>query len=139
MNAEMYKKVHLLAVKLLKADDANDSEKFSVFYNELKELCEKNEKDDSVNHPVQWEALADFTEDVDLAQTYYATALELAEAVGARDYIASISYSMGQMYLSSGDTKNAFLLANQAKESAKNSPDKELREDIYALLAQIKS
>ena len=138
MNTEMYRNVHLLAVKLLKVDDAGDKEKFNAFYNELKDLCEQNEHDDGVNHPVQWEALADFTEDLDLAQSYYAKALLLAEALSAREYIASVCYSMGQIYLSSGDTEKAQQFASQAKENAHNSSDKELREDILSLLTQIK-
>ena len=90
MNTKLYKKVHTLATELLEAAENDDGELFSRHYLELKTLCDDNENSDK-NHPVQWETLADFTEDLQQALAYYQKALGYAEKIDAKDYMASIS------------------------------------------------
>lgn len=54
MNTKIYKKVHTLAIELLKADDKEDEQAFTRLYQELKALCYDNEGNETKNHPVQW-------------------------------------------------------------------------------------
>ena len=97
MNTNLYKQVHRLAIELLKSADADNEAKFKASYAQLKQLCEENMSDDHKNHPVQWETLADFTEDLDEALAIYQQALDCAVLREAVDYQASISFSMAQL------------------------------------------
>lgn len=138
LNTKIYKTVHLLAVELLKANEADDANRFNELYSELEKLCEDNKQDVINNHPVQWETLADFTEDGDVALDIYMKALAYAEAIDARDYEASICYSCAQILLEKDDKEAALAMAVRAKKVAAGSPDKELIKDINRLLAQFK-
>ena len=70
MNTKIYKRVLFLADHLMAAAQEKNQTKFDGFYSELKELCEAHENTDK-DHPVQWETLADFTDDLVLAVTIY--------------------------------------------------------------------
>ena len=68
MNAKIYKKVLSLTDNLLVAAEQKNQQRFDDFYSQLKLLCEEHENTDK-DHPVQWETLADFTDDLALAVT----------------------------------------------------------------------
>ena len=115
MNTNLYKQVHRLAIELLKADDENNQANFTAHYNHLKQLCEDNVDDDHKNHPVQWETLADFTEDLEEALVIYQKALDYAVIREAIDYQASISFSMAQLLNEIERFDDAFEKAKAAK------------------------
>ena len=83
MNTKLYKKVHSLATEMLLAADEEDDQRFVDYYQELKTLCEEYQ-DKAENHPVQWETLADFTEDVTEAMGLYDKALTFAQSISAK-------------------------------------------------------
>lgn len=139
MNTKIYKEVHRQAIELLKAADSENEEKFMQIYSELKALCEDNENDDVKNHPVQWEALADFTDDTEAALVVYQKALAYAQAIDAHDYIASIGYSMAMLLNESEQKEAALVLASQASESIPHISDSELKREIYALIKELKN
>lgn len=134
MNTKIYKQVHTYAIELLKAADSDDEVRFMAIYTELKALCEDHEADAVKNHPVQWEALADFTDETEEALPIYQKALDYAKVIHAHDYIASIAYSMAMLLNESGQVDNARQLALTAKESVGNVTDNELKREIIALL-----
>ena len=138
MNSPLYKQVHLMAVELLKAADEDNAAVFNRLYAELQALCEQHEQDVALNHPVQWETLADFTEDHQQALALYSKALMLAEALEAREYVASIAYASAQILLELDDRDAALERAIIAKKNVSNSPDKELKSEINSLLASLK-
>lgn len=138
MNSPLYKQVHLLAVELLKAADDDNAAVFNRLYAELQALCEQHEQDVALNHPVQWETLADFTEDHQQALALYSKALALAEALQAKEYVASIAYASAQILLELDDREAALARAIIAKKNVSNSPDKELKSEINSLLASLK-
>ncbi|WP_145999137.1 tetratricopeptide repeat protein [Oceanicoccus sp. KOV_DT_Chl] len=134
MNTKLYKRVHTLAIELLKAAEDENDQVFEKYYEELKVLCVDNERDEIMNHPVQWETLADFTEDSAEALALYQKALGFAEAIDAKDYMASISYAMAIILQETGSAEQALVLARQAHNMASGGEDEELRKEIKALL-----
>ena len=138
MNTKLYKKVHTLAIELLKAADEENDQRFEQFYAELKAICYDNEADEIMNHPVQWETLGDFTEDGEEALAFYQKALDYAQAIDAKDYAASTSYAMASILQEAGDNERALELAKLAHNMASEGPDAELRKEIKALLNKFK-
>lgn len=133
LSTKLYKRVHTLAEELLKAARKEDEASFEALYAELRVLCEEHEGTEK-NHPVQWETLADFTEESDDALILYRKALTFAEAESAYDYIASINYAMAIMLQELGEKEQALVAANHAHAQAGNISDEELKEEIIHLI-----
>jgi len=136
MNTKLYTRVHSLAKGLLDAAEKDNEPFFYRQYEQLQILCEENEKGNK-NHPVQWETLADFTEDSDAAIGYYQKALGYAEAVKAHDYIASINFSMATLLKETGQLDLALSSAQIAEEHASKSEDDNLKQDIASLISSL--
>ncbi len=132
MNTMIYKTVHMLAIELLKSADEDNEAQFNDYYQQLQSLCDDNEAGEK-NHPAQWEALADFTDDIDRALTIYQKALVYAEAIEAKDYMSTINYAMAMLLKERGETGQAMERINAAHASAKNIEDQELQREITAL------
>ncbi|QLE97614.1 tetratricopeptide repeat protein [Neptunomonas phycophila] len=133
LNTKLYKSVHTLAEQLVEAADKADRETFDALYTELKAICIENENTEK-DHPVQWETLADFTEEVDDAIAIYEKALGKAEVINEKDYMASIAYSIATLQLELGENKKAVKYLEEAKINANKSEDLELKADIDQLL-----
>lgn len=136
MTPSFYKLIHQSAVDMMAAAQANDIESFNKLYESLKQICVENQQGKN-NHPVQWETLADFTEDAVVAIDLYEKALAAAEKVKDREYIASIKYAMADRYCEIGNNELALSYAQQAKEIADKLDDTELQDEIRALLKTI--
>lgn len=136
LSTKLYKKVHELAEALLEASQRDDTFLFARLYAELNTLCEENE-DSEKNHPVQWETLADFTEDSDDALVLYQKALAYAEADSAYDYIASINYAIAVLLRDCGNLPGALAAAYQANEQVDNIGDDTLKQEISDLIAEL--
>ena len=136
MNTKIYKAVHTLAGDLMAAAQNNDQATFDVLYAELKSLCTTH-AGTAKDHPVQWETLADFTEELPEAVAIYQRALELAVAQEARDFIASIGYAMAVLELELGERASAMAHLTQARVSAKRIEDRQLRGEINDLLTSL--
>ncbi|MCZ2722003.1 tetratricopeptide repeat protein [Marinomonas sp. 15G1-11] len=133
MNTKIYKAVHTLAEKLLAASHKEDRTEFDVLYAELTAICVDNEDTDK-DHPVQWETLADFTEELEDAIAGYEKALKKAVAINSKDYMSSIAFSMATLQLELGHTDAAIKNLQAAKISANKIADKEFKMEINALL-----
>jgi hypothetical protein len=140
MNTKLYKRVHALATELLNAAQADNQALFDRHYNELKTICYDHESEvggdgeQAKNHPVQWETLADFTEESTTALPLYEKALGYASEIEAHDYVASITYSMARMLKDEGALEQALEYAKQADQSASLTQDNELKRETKALL-----
>jgi len=139
MNTKIHKKLNDLSISLMKAAKREDEKTFYQFYDELKALCLDNEADKTKNHPEQWETLADFTDELEQAITYYKVALTLASDPKDHEFIASINYSMATMYNDAGNTEAALTCAQSAKASMKRVHDKVLLEEIDLLLENLEA
>ena len=136
MNTKIYKSVHSLAEKLMTAAHKDDSESFYSLYAELKAICMDNENTDK-DHPVQWETLADFTEELEDAVVIYEKALAMSNAIDSKDHMSSIGYSMASMQIELGQSEAAIKNLQDAKISAQNIEDDELRDEIDELLGTL--
>jgi len=137
MNTKIYKQVLLHTDHLMAAAQGQEQEKFDDHYLALKQLCEENENTDK-DHPVQWETLADFTDDLTLAITIYQRALVKAEAINDKDFRSSIGFSIAALKVELGDKTGAIEYLEQAKISCNKIPDKELKAEIHDLLEELK-
>lgn len=133
MNTKIYKAVHSLAQKLMHATNRHDKKQFESLYAELEAICVDNEHSDK-DHPVQWETLADFTEELEQALVIYQTALAKAIAMDSKDFISSISLSIAILYVELDQTEAAIHSLKMAQDSAQTIVDKELKEEINTLL-----
>ncbi len=136
MSTKLYKKVHSLATEMLLAADEEDDQRFNTHYEELKTLCGEYE-DKAENHPVQWETLADFTEDLTEAMAIYEKALSFAQSINANDYIASISYAMALLFKEQDEKEHAVNSALQAGKYAAKTEDQQLQREIKQLLKSL--
>jgi len=137
MNTKIYKKVLSLTDNLMAAAQEQNQKKFDGHYLELKKLCEENENTDK-DHPVQWETLADFTEDLALAITIYEQALVKAEAINSKDFRSSIGFSVAALQVELGDKVSAIKHLEKAKISCNKIVDKALKAEIHDLLEELK-
>lgn len=138
MNTKIYKRVLALTNDLMAADQENNQAKFDNYYLQLKQLCEEHENTDK-DHPVQWETLADLTNDLTLAVTIYEHALVKAEAINSKDFRSSIGYSVATLKVELGDKVGAIEHLEKAKISCNKIIDKELKAEIHDLLEELKN
>jgi tetratricopeptide (TPR) repeat protein len=136
MSTQIYKSVHDLAEQLMTAAKKEDRETFESLYAKLQSICIDNENSNK-DHPVQWETLADFTEDLEDAVAGYAKALEKATAMNSKDYMSSIAFSMATLQLELGLTDEAIKNLEAAKASSNKIEDKELKAEIHDLLTSL--
>lgn len=136
MNTKIYKAVHELASKLLQAAENENRDEFDTLYAELSAICTENEGSDK-DHPVQWETLADFTEELEDAVAGYEKALEKAIAINSKDFMSSIAFSMATLQVELGQNEAAIENLKNAKISANKIEDKELKAEISELLEEL--
>lgn len=138
MNTKLYKKVLSLTDSLMAADAQNNQARFDGYYSELKQLCEDNENTPK-DHPVQWETLADLTNDLTLAISIYEHALVKAQAINSKDYLSSIGFSIGSLKAELGDKQGAIGYLEKAKINCNKIIDKQLKAEIHDLLESLKN
>jgi hypothetical protein len=136
MNTKIYKAVHDLAQALMRAASKEDRVKFDELYVQLQQICVDNDNTDK-DHPVQWETLADFTEELEDALVLYAKALEKSVAINSKDHLSSIAFSMATLQLELGQTEAAIKNLQDAKISANKIEDKEFKVEINELLESL--
>ncbi|MEI8606331.1 tetratricopeptide repeat protein [Pseudoalteromonas sp. B160] len=136
MNTKLYKSVLNLAGELMNAAQQQDQVTFDSLYGQLKALCIEHENTEK-DHPVQWETLADFTDEFADALLVYEKALAKANAINAKDYMSSIGYAMATMHVELGQTEAAIVSLQAAQVSANKIPDKALKAEIAQLLQQL--
>ena len=136
MNTKIYKRVLSLTNELMAAVEQKNQKRFDGYYLELKKLCEDNDNTDK-DHPVQWETLADFTDDLALAVTLYKQALVKAEAINSKDFRSSIGFSIASLQVELGNSVDAIEHLEQAKISCNKIADKELKAEIHDLLVAL--
>ncbi len=138
MNTKIYKSVLSLTDNLMAAAQQQNQKRFDGYYLTLKQLCEEHDNTDK-DHPVQWETLADFTEDLALAVTIYQQALTKAEAINSKDFRSSIGFSIAALKVELGDKTGAIEHLEKAKISCNKIVDKQLKAEIHDLLEELKA
>ena len=136
MNTKIYTQVHALAEDLMDAVRKKDKVRFDEYYAELKKVCDDNENSEK-DHPVQWETLADFTDDFDLAISLYDKALVKAEAMNSKDFRSSVAFAIATLKVELGETDSAIEYLEKAKISSNKIADQDLKDEINALLEKL--
>jgi len=136
MNTKIYKHVHSLAKDLMQAVHRKNQIRFDECYVELQKVCDDNDDTDK-DHPVQWETLADFTDDLALAITIYEKALQKAEAINSKDFLSSVAFAIASLQVELGDKPSAIEHLKNAKINSNKIADKDLKAEIEALLEEL--
>ena len=136
MNTKIYKHVHTLAKDLMQAVHRKNQIRFDECYAELQKVCDDNDDTDK-DHPVQWETLADFTDDLALAITIYEKALQKAEAINSKDFLSSVAFAIALLQVELGDKSCAIEHLKNAKINSNKIADKDLKAEIEALLEEL--
>ena len=89
------------------------------------------------DHPLQWEALADFTEEGDLAMDIYDIGLTTADKLNLPTFTASIYLAMAQRQQEFDNTDKAIEYAKKADIVSQNIDNEELEQEIKAFLASL--
>ena len=135
MKPALYDEVHEISLILVNGSEIGDSKLQWEAYQDLFNLCEDNEKTD-LNHPFQWETLADFTIADDEAIKIYEKALKYAKLANLNSYIASILFVIAEKYQEKKNYPKSLNLAEEANEIAKTTNDLQLRREISEFLLQ---
>ena len=132
MRPSLYDEVHQLAVDVVNASESGDFRSEWHALELLRDLCEENAENDK-NHPLQWETLADFTSDKQIALSYYEKALARANELRLDDYSASALFEIAKLHLELGNISLALEFGHRANTKAKSIEDLELRKEISEL------
>ena len=138
MKAPLYTEILQLCEAIAKASATDDEKAQLVAHQGLQKLCQSNQgtvKD----HPLQWEALADFTHDGDQALDIYQLALNSAEQLNLPESKASIYLAMAQRYAEFEEPEKALSSAQQADELTPLLKSDELKLEIKQFLNNLNS
>ncbi len=128
-----YEKIHQLVLDLVNNEDL-DME--LNIYNQIKDVCETHEGT-ILDHPFQWEILADFTLENDRnALKIYFKALKLAIEGNLTEYVASINLAIAERYMELEDFNKAWCFATSANQAAESSNDLALKQEISEILLE---
>ena len=137
MKAPLYNEILDICQNIANASTNDDDNARNSACADLQKLCATNQNSPK-DHPLQWEALADFTDDLALAVTIYEQALVKAEAINSKDFRSSIGFSVAALKVELGDEAGAIEHLEKAKISCNKIVDKELKAEIHDLLEELK-
>lgn len=135
MKAPLYSEILTISQNIATASANNNDDEREKSCKALQVLCATNQNTPK-DHPLQWEALGDFTEDGDQAIEIYEIGVTTAEKLQLNNYLASIYLAMAQRY-------NEFENMEQAQVFAKKANDvniidcDELKEEITEFLQKL--
>ncbi|CAA0105720.1 Uncharacterised protein [BD1-7 clade bacterium] len=127
-----YDDVEKFAALMLEADETEHQTLFEEAYNGLRNLCEANQGT-MVDHPIQWEVLADFTMEIPQAMQFYQQGLVIAKRQTNKEYLASLNFALAEQYFELEQQNEALTCLKEARKAAKKIKNQELRENIEHL------
>jgi len=136
MKAPLYNEILDICQNIACASEKDDDVARNNACGELQKLCASNQNSPK-DHPLQWEALADFTDDGDQAMDIYQIALATAEELKLDTFIASAYLAMAQRQQEFEDSAKALEYATLADGAAKNISSEELKQEIKEILSTL--
>ncbi len=136
MKAPLYNEILDICQNIANASAKNDDDARISACNDLQKLCATNQNSPK-DHPLQWEALADFTEDGDQAMDIYHIALVMAEKLKLDTFITSVYLAMAQRQQEFEDNTKALEYANMASTTAQNISSEELKQEVQDFLSTL--
>ncbi len=134
MKAPLYDEILDICQQIANASSTDNDEARENACKDLQKLCATHQSSPK-DHPLQWEALADFTEDGDLAMEIYDIALASAEKLKLPTFTASAYLSMAQRQKEFEAVDKAIEYGNKAKIASENIESDELKQEIIDFLA----
>ncbi len=129
MKAPLFNDILTISQAIADSSGKGDESARAEHYQQLIKLCAANENSPK-DHPLQWEALADFTNDSEQALDIYEKALHCAERLALVDFTASIYLSMAQRYEEMELVDKAREIADKSLALVEQVENKELCADI---------
>jgi len=136
MKAPLYKDILAICQEIANASNTDNDELRLASCKKLQVLCATNQ-DSPKDHPLQWEALADFTEDGEQAMDIYEVALATAEKLALPIFTASAYLAMAQRQVEFEEKEQALVFATKANEAVHTVDSEELKTEITELLTQL--
>lgn len=136
MKTPLHDIVHKLALDIINASATDDIQAGADAYEALSQLCHDQEGTE-LDHPLQWEALGDFSDKPESAMQAYEKGLACAEKLALSEYLASIRFAMAESCYAQNDLAKARELAIQANTDAATTQDQELKTAISEWLNEI--
>lgn len=137
MRPPIYDEVHNLALAIVNASELDDDDLGAVAYKTLIDLCITHENTE-LNHPLQWEALGDFSESHNEAIQAYEKGLNCSNKLGLSEYSASIKLAMAESYFDQQNLVEAQRLALEANIEASVINNIELKASINEFLNMVR-
>ena len=137
MASPLLKEIEKITDALLQAAESGNSEAYGKQYTSLIELCFEYQ-DEEKNHPLQWEILADFTEDAEEAITYYRKALGFADEIQDFPSLTSIQLALTRLYIEQENSDESSSAADMAYEYAQLSQDQSLLREAEDIIKQLR-
>ncbi len=136
MKAPLFSDILRISQNIADASNKDNEVARAEQYQSLIKLCAANENSPK-DHPLQWEALADFTNDSEQAIDIYDKGLACAEKLQLVDYRASIYLAMAQRYEEMEELDKASEFAHHANALVEDVENEELITDIKQYLANL--
>jgi hypothetical protein len=136
MKAPLYADILAICQEIANASNTDNDELRLASCKKLQILCATNQGSPK-DHPLQWEALADFTEDGEQAMDIYDVALATAEKLALPVFTASAYLAMALRQVEFEEKEQALIFANKANDVAQSIESEELKTEITELLSQL--
>ena len=136
MTAPLHKELEKITDALLSAAEQGDSAAYTKQYADLLALCYEYSEEEQ-NHPLQWEILADFTEEPLEAISFYQKALGFADEIQDFAALYSSQISLANLYQDIEQQDEARMAANIALDYAEILKDKSLLAETEALIKSL--
>ena len=136
MKAPLFDDILNISQDIAKASGNNDDTAREKHYQALIKLCATNENTPR-DHPLQWEALADFTNDADQAMDIYQKGLDCAAKLQLDNASASIYLAMALRHQEMAEAENAKEMITKANDLIENITIDELKEEIIQVFNEL--
>jgi hypothetical protein len=136
MKAPLYNEILDICKNIASASEKDDDDARNSACGDLQKLCATNQ-DSPKDHPLQWEALADFTDDGDQAMDIYQIALAIAQKLKLDTFVASAYLAMAQRQQEFEESSKALEYATMANTAAQNISSEELKQEIEEFLSTL--
>jgi hypothetical protein len=136
MKAPLYDDILAICQEISNASTTDNDALRLDHCKKLQVLCATNQGSPK-DHPLQWEALADFTEDGEQAMDIYEIALATADKLALPTFTASAYLAMSLRQIEFEEKDQALVFATKANDAAQSIDSEELKTEITDLLAQL--
>lgn len=137
MKAPLFDDIISFSQNIADASASNNDDARELNYKALIKLCANNENTPK-DHPLQWEALADFTLDSEQSIDIYQKGLDCAQRLALVNSSASIYLSMAMRYQEMEEIDKSKEYAQKSLELIEQLTNDDLKADIEEFVNTLK-